>query len=463
MNVRENVLDVLLEAEKTGRYGGRLIKGVLDKYNYEDGREKAFFKRLAEGVLERRITLDWVLDFHSKTPVEKMKPLIRNLLRLSPYQILYMEAIPDAAACNEAVRLAKKRGFVTLSGFVNGVLRSVSRNKQSLAYPDPQQDLPQYLSVYYSVPEWIVRLWIGQYGQEQAKQLLAGSGQQRHVTIRLKGTMAGDRREALCKAFADRRVLAKPHPLYKDAYELENCGDIGALPGFADGLFYVQDVSSMLAVEAAGIAPGMKVLDLCSAPGGKAMLAYEKLGLPCATDKAAAVGPVCESCLWAGDISSAKTGKIQENARRMGYGKMEISVWDAGVYQKELDSWADVVLADVPCSGLGVLGRRKDLRYRVQPEDLPKLVELQRAILEASWRYVKPGGVLLYSTCTVNRQENEENVRYVTENFPFVTEGMDAYLPEILCNGQSKSGMLQLYTGEYGTDGFFMARLRRTG
>ncbi len=462
MNVRENVLDVLLETEKTGRYGDRLIHGVLDKYDYEDVREKAFFKRLAEGVLERRMTLDWILDCYSKTPVEKMKPLIRNLLRLSAYQIVYMDAIPDAAACNEAVKLAKKRGFAALSGFVNGVLRSLSRNKQSLAYPDPKRDPIRYLAVYHSVPEWIVRLWMEQYGQEQTKRLLAGGGQRRPVTVRLKSTMGEAEKEALLRAFADRGVLARPHPLYKDAYELENCEGVNALPGFAKGLFYVQDVSSMLAVEAAGIAPGMRVLDLCSAPGGKAVLAYEKLELPGTAD-GAAVAVQEKGCLWAGDISPAKADKIRENAARMGCGRMKISVWDAGVYRQELEEWADVVLADVPCSGLGVLGRRKDLRYRVQPGDLPKLVQLQRAVLEASWRYVKPGGILLYSTCTVNRQENEDAVRYLTDNFPFVTESMDAYLPKVLRNDRSKNGMLQLFTGEFGTDGFFMARLRRNG
>ena len=205
----------------------------------------------------------------------------------------------------------------------------------------------------------------------------------------------------------------------------------------------------MLAVGCAGIQPGMKVLDLCSAPGGKAVLASEKT-------KATGI-------VRAGDVSESKTDKIQENADRMGCENMEIHIWDGRVQNAENLDWADVMLADVPCSGLGVMGRKKDIRYRVQKEDLESLVNLQKEILTASWQYVKKGGVLLYSTCTVDRMENEEMVKFITENFPFETESLDPYLPKCLQSEQTKQGMLQLWPGENQTDGFFMARLRRIG
>lgn len=447
MNARELVLDVFLEAEKTGGYANSLIRDVLDKYDYEDAKEKAFFKRLAEGTLERRITLDWVINCCSKTPVAKMKPFIRNLLRISAYQILYMEGIPDSAACNEAVKLAKKRGFSSLSGFVNGVLRNLARNKNNLPMPDPEREPVKSLSVRFGLPEWMILLWTEQYGLKKAQLLGEGIGQMRPVIIRFCGALPAAGKERALEAMRKAGVKAKAHPLYPDAYELEGCEGVANLPGFAEGLFYVQDVSSMLAVEAAGIQPGMHVLDLCSAPGGKALLAYEKL--------------MGTGSLKAGDLSEAKADRIRENAKRMGCSHMEIFVWDAAKHMEELENRADVVLADVPCSGLGVMARKKDIRYRIQPQDLKALTGLQKEILTASWQYVKPGGILLYSTCTVNRMENEEMVDFITKNFPFDAESLDPYLPACLHDEQTAKGMLQLYPGEHDTDGFFIARLRR--
>lgn len=447
MNARELALDIFLEAEKTGSYVNTLIRDTLDKYDYEDPKEKAFLKCLSEGTMERRITLDWALNCYSKTPTEKMKPLIRNLLRLSAYQILYMETVPDSAACNEAVKLAKKRGFSSLSGFVNGVLRSLARNKHDLPMPDAQVDPIRSMSVRFSLPEWMIRLWTQQYGSRRAAALAEGSGKRRPVIIRFHSALSAEQKEAVLEGMRQNGVSARKHPLHPGAYVLEGCEGVANLPGFAEGMLYAQDVSSMLAVEAAGIHGGMKVLDLCSAPGGKAVFACEKLGE--------------SGVLRAGDLSEAKAAKLRENAARMGCDRMEISVRDATCHSEGLEGWADVVLADVPCSGLGVLARKKDIRYRVCPEDLKALTELQRKILTASWQYVKPGGVLLYSTCTVNRMENEEMVDFITKNFPFETESLDDFLPPRLRNEQTAGGLLQLYPGEYDTDGFFIARLRR--
>lgn len=449
MNARELTLDVLLEMEKSGTYANALIRDVLNKYDYEDPREKAFFKRLTESTLERRITLDWVINCFSKTPVQKMKPLIRNLLRLSACQILYMENIPDSAACNEAVKLAKQRSFSSLSGFVNGVLRSVAKNKNSLRWPDKEKETIRYLSVFYGYPEWMLTLWQEQYGKEGLEEKLKYMTLQRPVTLRMKENLGSEDVKQLLKAFEEAGIAAKPHLLYESAYELGSFEGVAALPGYEEGFFYAQDVSSMLAVNCAGIKPGMKVLDLCSAPGGKAVFASEKAGE--------------KGQVRAGDVSENKTDKIRENAGRMGCDNLEICVWDATQQTPSNTEWADVMLADVPCSGLGVMGRKKDIRYRVQKEDLEALAALQKEIITASWRYVKPGGVLLYSTCTVDRMENEGMVKFITENFPFETESLDPYLPGQLCSDQTKMGMLQLWPGEHGTDGFFMARLRRKG
>ncbi len=529
MNVRELALDILLEMEKSGTYANALIRGTLEKYDYEDPREKALLKQLVECTLEHGFAIDWALNSISAVPVAKMKPLIRALMRLSACQILYLEKIPDRAVCDEAVKLAKKRGFSGLSGFVNGVLRSLARQKDRVAWPDPKTDPVRALSVRYSLPEWLILLWREQYGEAVMEERLPGFVRQRPVTIRFRrdrsertacglpakggvcakggGIPQHEIAEAACavpeaesgaaadshavpgtesgaaadshvvpeaerEAAADFRavpeaeartvaairktgVSAVPHPLFAGAWTLENVPGVGNLPGFGEGQFYAQDVSSMLAVAAAGIRPGMRVLDLCGAPGGKAILAAEYAGE--------------EGLVLTGDISETKADLIRENTSRMGCGNIRIQVWDARIFQPELEKRADVVLADLPCSGLGVLGRKKDIRYRISRTDLEALTALQKEILSASWRYVRPGGVLLYSTCTVDRLENEDMAAYIRElgkrsledAAVFEMESLDAYLPRTLWSEQTRNGMLQLWPGQYGTDGFFLAKLRR--
>lgn len=448
MDTRETALSLFMEMEKTGAYGSVLLKDTLNKYDYEDVREKAFLKRLTEGTMEKLITLDWVIDSFSKTPVSKMKPLIRNLLRLSVYQILYMDSVPDAAACSEAVRLAKRRGFSSLSGFVNGVLRNIARKKDNLVWPDAEAAPVKALSVRYSLPEWMIELWIQQYGEKRCEEILSAMEKNRPLTIRFSEMLSEEEIVGAVDNIRKAGVLARRHAFYPKAWELEGCEGAASLPGFAEGLFYVQDVSSMAAVLAAGIRPGMKVIDMCAAPGGKATLAAQL----CAGNG---------GIVHAGDVSERKAELIRENAERLGIDNMNINVWDASVYMERYRETADVLLLDVPCSGLGVMNRKKDIRYRVTREDLDSLTALQHKIADACWQYVKPGGILLYSTCTVDRMENEDMVSYIIENYPFEAEGMDGYIPEALAGGEAKKGQLQLFCGEKDTDGFFMARLRR--
>lgn len=447
MDVRQTALEIFLEAEKTGAFAENLLRGALEKYDYEAPAQKALLKRLTEETLERLLTLDFCLDSVSSVKVERMKPLIRWLLRLSACQILFLESVPDHAACSEAVRLAKQKGFARLSGFVNGVLRGLIRKKDGFVWPDADKEPVKALSVAYSMPEWIVSLWEGQYGRERTESMLKALLIPRPVTVRFRTDVSQSLIRETLERFRERGIAVGRHPVCPKAWTLRGCDGVASLPGFPEGLFYVQDASSMLAVEAAGISPGMKVIDLCAAPGGKALLAAEKAG---------ETGSVL-----AGDVSERKTALIWENASRMGCKNLEIRVWDARRAQPGLAGSADVVLADLPCSGLGVLGRKKEIRYRVKPEDLDSLQRLQREILAASADYVKPGGVLLYSTCTVNRGENEETVRFLAEEFPFETESLDPFLPECLHSRETKDGTRQLFCGEFDTDGFFMARLRR--
>lgn len=451
-NTRELVLDVLMEILEEGTYSHLVIRDVLDKYNYSKNRDKAFVKRTAEGTLERLIQIDYILDRFSKVPVSRMKPLIRNLMRMSVYQILFMDGVPDAAICNEAVKLAGKRGYKGLSGFVNGVLRNIARNKDTIPYPDREKSEIKYLSVSYSMPEWLIEKWMLAYGREKTQQMLESLLREYPVTVRFKEEQQADAlKDAWLRKLKEEGVEVREHPYLPYAYLIDHAAGIKNLYGYEEGWFTVQDVSSMLVAEAAGIEKtsvinGFLVVDVCAAPGGKSMHIAEKLS---------GKGKVI-----ARDLSEYKVSLIRDNIERMGYGNIEAQVYDACRLDDSLIGKADVVLADLPCSGLGIMGKKRDIKYRITKEGMEELVRLQRKILDVVWQYVKPGGVLIYSTCTINPDENERMAKWLSEHGPFVLESLSPFLPKALL-GEEKEGMLQLYPGIHETDGFFLSRLRR--
>lgn len=457
MNIRELVLDMLLEMERERVYSNLLIRRVLDKYDDLPGKDKAFIKRVTEGTLERRIQIDYIMDQFSKTPSGKMKPLIRNLLRMSVYQILFMDAVPDSAACNEAVKLAAKRKFQSLKGFVNGVLRNIAREKDMILsaggkegfYPDREKEPLAYLSVFYSMPEYFIVMWLEEYGMERTEKMLQAMLEVRPVTIRIRELLTEKEKEALLRDMGEAGIGAEQHPYLPYAYMLEHAEGVRNIPGFDEGLFAVQDVSSMISVECAGIEKGSFVVDVCAAPGGKSAHGAEKTGE--------------KGRVLARDISEEKVDMIRENAERLRLENIEAEVFDATEYDAELDGKADVVLADVPCSGLGILGRKRDIKYHMTRETLAELPGIQRKILEKAQRYVKPGGILVYSTCTIRREENEENVRWFLEKFPFQGEDISRNVAHIPQTGTAADGYLQLLPGIHNADGFFIAVFRRKG
>lgn len=445
INIREIVLDILLELEKQNEYVNILVAAVLEKYDYLDSREKAFIKRVSEGTVERRIQIDYVLDQYSKIPAVKMKLLIRELMRMSVYQILFMEHIPDPAVCNEAVKLAKKRGFKSLQGYVNGVLRTVVREKEHLAYPDRNTDMTLYFSVCYSVPVWLVEHLSGNYGTERCEKILQSFLQRKPVCIRMQESLSEQEREELINAWRRVGVTVRQHPYLPYAVEVEKAEGIKSLKGYDEGAFAVQDVSSMLVVEAAGIRAGDTVIDVCAAPGGKALHAAAKL---------AGTGQVI-AC----DLTAYKTARIEENRDRMKAGNLSVRIQDARVLDKTLLKSADVLIVDVPCSGLGVIGRKQDIKYRVTKESLQEITALQREIIRNVVQYLKPGAVMMYSTCTVNPDENEKMADWICQEFHMEPVSMAAELPEAL-RQEGESGYLQLLPGVHDTDGFFIAKLR---
>ncbi len=446
VNARELVLDGLLTIEREQEYSHVVTGGILDKYNYLEAREKAFIKRLIEGTLERRITLDYAIDSVSSVPVRRMKPLIRELMRMSGYQILFMDAVPDSAVCNEAVRLAQQRGFCSLKGFVNGVLRSLCRNRDRIVWPDREQDRETYLSVRYSMPCWLIAKWDREQGRERTEEILEGLLAARPVTVRIRDGLTDRHREAVREEMEQAGIGIRESGLLPCAWHLEKTEGMRNIPAFEAGLFTVQDIGSMLAVEAAGIGPDAFVIDVCAAPGGKTMFAAQK---------------AYRGQVLARDSSERRLALLEETRSRLGAENVMLEQWDGTVFDETKRGWADVVLVDAPCSGLGVIGRKRDIKYRMTEENIGTLAALQKQILEQAQQYVKRGGVLLYSTCTISRAENEDVRKWFLDRFPFRAESLAPYLPKAVREETISEGYVQLLPGIYESDGFFIARFVR--
>ncbi len=441
-NTREVVLDMLTEVLEQDQHSHTVLSRTLRKYQQIGKPDRAFLSRLFTGTIKVYLTLDYTINQFSTLPVEKMKPLIRNLLRLSVYQLLYMDRVPVSAVCNEAVKLAKKRGFSKLSGFVNGVLRNIARKKEDLSFPDRNKEPVQYLAIRYSVPEWFVNRLLEQYEFEAVEIMLKASLKEKEITIRCnQKKLTPDQLSELLK---QENVSAIESEYLRYAFKITDFDYLEGLQSFRQGCFTVQDVSSMLVCEAAGIGENDFVVDVCAAPGGKALHAAERAKF-----------------VSARDISEYKINLINENIRRMGFDNVGTKVWDAALEDPELTYRADVVIADLPCSGMGVIGKKPDIKYKLTQNQHIELVELQRRILNTVQNYVKKGGVLLFSTCTVDRHENQENYEWFLKNYEFRAESLDPYLPVQLHNDMTMKGHLQLLNGIHNTDGFYLAKFRR--
>lgn len=459
VNQRMLVLEMLLTENA---YSHVIVRDVLNKYNYLSQQEKSFIKRLYEGTLERQIELDYVIDQYSRVRTSQMKKPIRAIMRMSVYQILYMDAVPDAAACNEAVKLAQKKGFATLKGFVNGVLRNIARNKDGIAYTS--------LSVKYSMPEWIVGLWTAQLGVETTETVLAGLLREHPVTVRFRdlpeitGVDQKTAVSAVQKALAAQGGTMERHPYLSCAYKVSGTDDLTRLPYYENGAFVVQDVSSMLAVAAVSIADyagqmgysggqkALRVIDLCAAPGGKSMLAADLLE-QCGVNYA----------VISRDVSANKVGLMQENFDRCGLKNVSAEVGDAVQRDEALVGTADLVIADVPCSGLGVIGKKRDIKYRVSPESIRELAALQKQILSVAAAYLKPGGRLLFCTCTIDQDENEKHFTWLRDEMKLRPVSLDRALPECLHTDTTREGCLQLLPGVHDSDGFFISVFEAVG
>ena len=437
MSARETALNVLKSCRMEGNWVNSALKEQL-AHDRLDRRDAALATRLSYGVLQNRALLDHYLQQLLTGRLKDLRPVLRDILHLGLYQILFLDKIPDSAAVNESVDLAKRycRKQKNAAPLVNGVLRNAVRSRDTLASPGD-------LATKYSHPASLVALLRSYVGEARLETMLKANNAAPDTVIQvntLKTTAA-----RLLQRLEDEGVEAEPHPWMENCLVLKNTGALEKLPSFRDGEFYVQDAAARLAVDCAGITMGdYLVTDCCAAPGGKSFAAAIRLG---------GRGRIVSS-----DIYEHKVPLMEKGAERLGFGNMHPRHFDATVFDPDLEGKVDFALVDVPCSGYGIIRKKPDIREK-DPDTMKELPALQLEILMNQARYVRPGGVLIYSTCTLVRRENEGVVeKFLKSNPEFSLEPLQ--LPAEF--GENTTGMLTLVPGEHDTDGFFIARLRRS-
>ena len=394
-NPRNIILNMLTETLDKGKLSHIVLREMFDR-EQPDARDRAFINRTFSGTLETLVRLDHEIGAFSSVPVKKMKPVIRNILRMSLYQMQFMDSVPSYSCINEAVKLTKKRGFGSLSGFVNGLLRTLDSKADSLVLPD---------HVRCCAPEWIYKLIKDQYGKERTVRFFEKIKEEKDgVFVRLN-----------CTRYPAAEII---NTLEKDGCSVqkipqaEQCclvsgfDSLTSLEAFQKGMIIMQDPSSVMAMDDVLQLLDLPsfMIDVCAAPGGKSMYFAEHFP---------------DAVVSARDLSEEKIGLIRQNIRRTGLANIRPLVHDALVFDETVKKAADLVIADLPCSGLGVLGKKPDILYRLKPEDPEELAKLQRSILAVVQEYVKPEGILLYSTCTVTDKENKENADWFCKRFDF--------------------------------------------
>lgn len=431
---RQTAVEALLQINEEGGYSNVVFHNLVTR-NGLSPQDTALCSVLVYGALERRLTLDHVIGAYSKTPVRKLTPAVREILRISLYQLLYLEHIPDSAAVNEAVKLTRLMKAASASGFVNGVLRSFLRDGKQIPKVK-QAGLAQQWQVDYSCPAVLIERLLKSCSKEQVQSLLEHSLGRPTLFARVNTTKITV--EDLLKRLADEGVQAEKEDL-EDCIRLSNTASLEKLASFQEGLFHIQDKSSQLCAKLVGAQPGMRVLDVCSAPGSKSFTISEYMNNE---------GQVL-SC----DIYPEKIKKIRDGAERLGLSIIEAKENDALEYQPELGQF-DRVLCDVPCSGLGIIGRKPEIKYK-DPKEFDGLPPIQMDILETSCQYVKVGGILTYSTCTVLPEENQK----IVTDFLRRHKDFEAYE-----QAEHSSGWYSaLFPNMKHSDGFFIATMRKIG
>lgn len=452
MNAREAAAKTVIEIIDKKTPSHVAIAAMLRKNEAWNAQERGFAKRITDGTVRYLIPIDYLLDAFSKTPVKKMKPWLRAVLRVSVFQLMFCEDVPASAACNEAVKLAKQYGFGSLGGFVNAVLRNISRKGKEKLEKGMEVSAEEALRLKYSLPLWLIRQWIRDYGLDTAEKIAAAGTGDSKLTVRCN--ISKVKPEELIESLKNDGVTAESALYAENAYHLYGCDGIEKLEAFRKGWFQIQDESSVLAGQVAGIRGGEQVLDLCAAPGGKSLHIADLL----AANERNGAGE--KGKLEARDVSEQKLALIRENLVRLGFENVTLVCADATVFDAEKEESADLVIADVPCSGTGVIARKPDIKYNMNEESQKELIMLQQRILKNAVRYVKPGGTLIFSTCTLNKEENDSGRTLLLEQ-GMKPESLFPYLPEQLHGADAENGFLRLIPGIHATDGFYISRFTK--
>lgn len=435
-DARLTAVKMLLKMESSDSYSNILLDSALTSSELSE-REKAFAAALFYGVIERRLTLDYVIQQNSRIPFEKLDSAAVAVLRTGLYQIMFMESVPDSAAVNESVKLCKKLRLFGAQGFVNGLLRSFIRNGKKISWLG--LSVPERLSIEYSCPQWLTEKWTEEYGTENAVAALRASVGKPPVYARVNNLKCTA--DELIKLLSDEGISAEKYSRLENCVKLNKTGDLEKSRAFRRGMFHVQDISSQLCCLTLRPVVNETVLDVCAAPGGKSFTMAELMGNN---------GRVVSM-----DLHDVRVGLIEDGAARLGLRIIDARQNDALVYNEELPA-ADRVLCDVPCSGLGVIRRKPEIKYK-DVSEFAELPRIQRAILETSARYVKVGGTLVYSTCTLSRAENDE----VADDFASSHPEFAPIVQPVPYNGAENSFKRTYFPDENGGDGFFTASFRR--
>lgn len=439
-SARKLALKVLLDVHENGAYAALSLNKTLPRDLKPE--ERRLTTQLVYGTLENEVKIDHALNQLTEYPARDA--VTRDALRLGVYQIMFLERVPDSAAVDESVKLVKTMGMEASAGFVNAVLRNLIRGKDELSWPDKEKDPEEWLHVESSTPLWLVKKLIEAYGFDTAKQMLTYREASHPTTVRPNLLKLDDHgfEDLLRKKNLSFRAGVAPH-----AYLLEGVTEPGFDPDYQAGLYSIQGQSSMLAAEAVQARPGMKILDACAAPGGKSAYLCETMQL---------TGRV-----YAWELHEKRALLLDGVRRRLGLDNLRTAVKDACEYRPDMEKTLDAVLLDAPCSGTGVLSQKPDIKLRLKESDLPAIVETQKKLLNTVCRYVRPGGLLVYSTCSVLPEENKAQIEaFLKEHPEYTTEPMPLSFPAELRQQQDGLG-LQLLGFRDQVEGFYIVRLRR--
>ncbi|GIM47529.1 ribosomal RNA small subunit methyltransferase B [Collibacillus ludicampi] len=441
--VREVALDVLLSIETQDAYSNLALQNALRKNRFTP-QDTALCTEIVYGTVQRLNTIDAYIRPRSKQPLERLEPWVRNLLRLTVYQLKWLDRVPAFAAIHEAVEIAKRRN-PRAAGFLNAVLRAVQR-QPDLKVPSPEDDPVRYLSIVHSHPDWLVRSWIRSYGFAETKAMCeANNGR---PSLSLRANRCRITTDELLDILLKEGFNAKASLVSPDGVVLQNGGDVTKLRAFREGYCTVQDESSMLVAPFLAPKPGMRILDACAAPGGKTTHLAEQMG--------------DEGEVVATDIHQHKVELIRTAAKRLGLTSIRALAGDIREQISQLGKF-DAILLDAPCSGFGVIRRKPDLKWKKKPSDVRAIRKIQQELLRTVADSLHTGGILVYSTCTVGPEENIDVIReFLQERDDFQIDAPEPYLPAHVCQrARIAERTVQILPHDFGSDGFFMVRLRK--